>query len=451
MTTVAAYNKRTLHLFLILLLALLALAACDNSEREESPEAQVGGVGGVASIEGAAGSGETNLPAAPAPTPTPFTPTGNLVLWHSWAGADGDALAQILTRLRTEAPNLGVETLYVSPNDLPQAYADAVAAGGGPDIAVTQNWWVGDLIDAGVLRPLNAYISADLPAEYWQAALSNFQRDGATWGLPATFETVSLFQNRALASAAQAPTTTDDLLALSSQVASTVDGGTSTLGVGLYTNLYHTWWGFPAYGASLFDANGKVILDQNGGAANFLTWMQALASSGGSFVDTDYGMLIDRFKKGEFAYFVDGPWAIPELRAALGENLNVVPLPAGPAGPAQPWANAEGVIISPVIGEQQALNAWWLATRLTDAAAGSTFASVAGRLPANQRAALPEDPILRGFAAQAATAQPAPGQKEMDAVWGYGGDMLLKVLGGSLEPAAAVQETTALINDETGK
>jgi maltose-binding protein MalE len=316
---------------------------------------------------------------------------------------------------------------------------------------VTQNWWVGDLIDAGALRPLNAYMSPDLPAEYWQAALSNFQRDGTTWGLPATFETVSLFQNTALASAAQAPATTNDLLALSSQITSTVDGATPTLGVGLYANLYHTWWGFPAYGATLFDPSGKVILEQNSGAADFLTWMNALAASGGSFVDTDYGMLIDRFKKGEFAYFVDGPWAIAELRAALGENLSVVPLPAGPAGPAQPWANAEGVIINPVIGEQQALNAWWLATRLTDAAAGSTFASVAGRLPANQRAALPEDPILRGFAAQAATAQAAPIQKEMDAVWGYGGDMLVKVLGGSMEPAAVVQETAALINEETGK
>jgi hypothetical protein len=39
----------------------------------------------------------------------------------------------------------------------------------------------------------------------------------------------------------------------------------------------------------------------------------------------------------------------------------------------------------------------------------------------------------------------------MDVVWGYGGDMLVKVLGGSMEPAAVVQETAALINEETGK
>lgn len=440
-----ANQQKWIRLALVAMLALAMLAACDNSEREATATPADAGAAGVGvSASGASAPASDSSVAVPAATPTPFTPAGNVVLWHSWAGADGDALTEILTRLRSEAPNLGVETLYVSPNDLPQAYADAVLAGGGPDLAVTQNWWMGDLLDAGVVRPLTPYMHPDLAAEYWQAALANFQRNGTVYGLPASFETVSLFQNRALASAGQAPATTDALLAMSSQP-------DSTLGVGLYANLYHVWWGFPAYGASLFDDNGKVILDQSQGSAQFLDWIKALSASGGSFVDSDYGMLMDRFKKGEFAWFVDGPWAISELREALGENLEVVPLPAGPSGAAQPWASAEGVILNPAVTEQQALNAYWLATRLTDAAAGSTFAALAGSLPANQRATLPDDPVLRGFATQAATAQPAPTQKEMDSVWGYGGDMLIKVLAGSVDAAAAVQEASALINEETGK
>lgn len=435
-------NPRLLWAIALILLTALLIAACDNSDERPTAEAAQGASGVAAS---AAPADQTSqIPAAPAPTPTPFTPQGNIVLWHSWAGADADALTEILTRLRAEAPQLGVETLFVSANDLPQAYADAVLAGAGPDIAITQNWWMSDLINAGVVRALNPYLSADLPNEYWASTLQGYQRSGAIYGLPATYETVSLYQNLALAAPNQAPATTDALLALSNQP-------TATLGVGLYANLYHLWWGFPAYGAQLFDANGKVILDQGAGATQYLTWMRDLASSTNSFVDTDYGMLIDRFKKSEFAWFVDGPWAIAELRAALGDNLTVVPLPAGPAGAAQPWVSVEGAIINPVVAEQQAMNAIWLATRLTDASAGSTFAAVAGRLPANQRAALPEDPVLRGFAAQAASSQPAPIQTEMDPVWGYGGDMILKVLGGSVEPAAAVQETAALINEETGK
>ena len=58
-------------------------------------------------------------------------------------------------------------------------------------------------------------------------------------------------------------------------------------------------------------------------------------------------MLLDRFTKGEFAYFVDGPWAAAQLSAALGDDLMVIPLPAGPAGPAQPWLYSDGVFVNP--------------------------------------------------------------------------------------------------------
>src|SRR5690606_34326748 len=129
-----------------------------------------------------------------------------------------------------------------------------------------------------------------------------------------------------------------------------------TAGIGLYNNLYHLYWGLPAYGAQLFDEGGLAVVDKTGDAAAYLAWLRAVGETTGSYVDPDYGMLLDRFKKGEFAYFVDGPWAIDELRGALGENLAVAQLPAGPAGSAQPWLTADGVFVNPTVSpEQQAL------------------------------------------------------------------------------------------------
>src|SRR6188768_2906782 len=132
-------SHRVVALVVALTLALGLLAACDQDR--PTPEPATNGAAGA--LSGQATGGEQAAAAAPAPTPTPFTPQGNLVLWHSWAGADADALTQILAQIRAEAPQLGVETLYVAPNDLPQAYADAVMAGSGPDLAITQNWWLG--------------------------------------------------------------------------------------------------------------------------------------------------------------------------------------------------------------------------------------------------------------------------------------------------------------------
>ena len=44
-----------------------------------------------------------------------------------------------------------------------------------------------------------------------------------------------------------------------------------------------------------------------------------------------------------------------------------------------------------------------------------------------------------------------PATPEMDAVWTYGGDMILKALTNVAPPPAIVAETTALINEANGK
>lgn len=52
---------------------------------------------------------------------------------------------------------------------------------------------------------------------------------------------------------------------------------------------------------------------------------------------------------------------------------------------------------------------------------------------------------------QAATAQAIPNIPEMEAVWGYLGDMLIKVVDGAADPAATVAETALLINEANGR
>ena len=449
-------RRRTTALILtVLALLALALAACGDQADEPAAQGQAGGTDAAATASGEPAAGGETSDAAPAdaalglpptatPAPTvPPVPGGRVVLWHSWAGGDGDALASALAALREVAPGLDVQTLFVAPDELPQAYADAVRAGGGPDLVATQNWWLNDLLAAGAVAPLDGALPPAKLDEFWPAALANFQRDGQTYGLPTAVETVALFYNRALLDPARLPATTDDLLALAQE--------NPAQGAGIYANLYHVWWGFPAYGAELFDGAGRVVLDQGAGAAAFLAWLKALGATPGSYVDEDYGMLLDRFKKGEFAFLVDGPWATAELRDALGDNLAVAALPAGPSGPAQPWLSADGIFLNPNLAGEQQRAALYVADYLTKADSATRFAALAGRHPGNRRAELPADPILEGFAAQAASALPAPDLPEMDAVWGYAGDLLLKVLKGGVDPAAAVAETAALINDENGK
>jgi arabinogalactan oligomer/maltooligosaccharide transport system substrate-binding protein len=162
-------------------------------------------------------------------------------------------------------------------------------------------------------------------------------------------------------------------------------------------------------------------------------------------------MLLDRFSKGEFAFFVDGPWAIDQLRGALGDNLAVTALPAGPLGSASPWLSADGIFLNPRIDDEQQSLALAFARFVTGVQAGELLAANARRLPANLGASVGDDRLLQGFLQQAATAQPMPSNDEMANVWGYGGDMLTKVLNEVGDPQSVVIETTTLINEANGK
>ena len=388
--------------------------------------------------------------AAPLPPPTETTtpePTpeiiseitsGTVTLWHSWARQDGDALAQILENFAAANPEIRVQTLFVAYNDLPQAYADAVAAGGGPDLILAPAWWLRELVEADALLPLSNRLEPSERQQWMGAALDNLSIDGTLYGLPTNYELVGLYYNRSLVEEADLPATTDDLLALAA--------ANPAQGAGLYLNFYHLYWGIPAYGSQLFDDSGRVILDRIPGTAQFLDWLLQMSQTPGTFVDSDYGMLLDRFKKGEFAFFVDGPWSGAELRQALGDNLGVASLPAGPSGRAQPWLSGDGVFLNPVVDAGQQQLALRLARHIASGESGTILAGTAGRLPASREAQI-NDPLLLGFVSQAETALPEPHQTQMSLVWGYAGDMLVKVIDGGMLPAAAVTETTALLND----
>ena len=420
---------------LFLILALLLTASCTRNRETETSDAAATQI--APATETQAGSNEAQNPPEPLPT------SGKITLWHSWAEADGDALSAILDAFKQQYPAVEVQTLYVAYNDLPQSYSDAVIAGGGPDVMMSANWWLSDLVKAGVVLPLDDRLNSDEIADYWPAATDTLRRNGALYGLPTNFETVALFYNRSLIDAAKLPKSTDDLLKLAQEA--------GTQGIGLYANLYHLYWGIPAYGSQFIDSNGKIVLDQSQGASQFLTWINSLRNTPGSYVDIDYGMLLDRFKKQEFAFFVDGPWAIGELKAALGDNLGVTLLPAGPDAPAQPWLSADGIFLNPKADAKQQQLALLFARFVTNAESGATLAAKAQRLPANRKTEIANNPLLSSFLQQAANASAIDTRPEMDNVWGYGGDMIAKVLNGVSEPAAAVKEATALINEVNGK
>lgn len=435
--------RKVSYLLTWLILAIIVVG-CNRGEPTPTPAPTQtpSGIAGVFSPPQATDAPPpATVEATVAPTPTPLA--GRVVLWHSWAQAEGDALAAILALLKEQYPGLQVDTLFVAPNDLVSSYAEAVNAGSGPDLVLAPNWWLSDLATSNAILNLDPLVGGNLDATYWPAAVQSMRHNNSLYGFPITHHLVALYVNRSLVPPEGIPPTTGDLLAAAQL--------TATSGIGIYATLFHSYWGFPAYGAQLLDAQGVATLDQGSGAAEYLTWLKTLNTTPGSYVNSDYGMLLDRFKKGEFAYFIDGPWALTDLRNALGDNLLIATLPAGPAGPARPWLYSDGLFVNPTISPEQQTLALNVGLFMSGDRAGTTLASVGGLLPAARNADLSSTPLLQGFAAQAQGAEAMPVSQEMNQVWAYGADMIIKALTGVAETPAIVAETTTLINEANGK
>lgn len=423
---------------------LLSMAAACSRGSQSMPAST------LSESDPAAQTGQSSTPRdAPAPaiapteTPTPTPPSGTVTIWHSWAQKDGDALDAVLQDLREQCPSVKIETLFVAQNDLLQSYAQAVADGSGPDVVLAPNWWLNELATLGVVSPLQESVYDEALSGAWAAAVDNLRIDGQVFGAPTNFETVALYYNKALIQEDALPQSLDDLYQAAQQ--------NPQHGIGIYANPFHVAWGFPAFGAEIFDDAGHAVLDQTGGAAQFLQWLAAVDALEGSYVNPDYGMLIDRFKRGEYAFLVDGPWSLSELTATLGANIGVTVIPPGPGGDARPWLYADAAYVNPNLTEEQAQLAALVVNGLASSRNGEQIAAVAGRLPAHRDADMASDPLLSGFSSQAATADAMPHGAEMDAFWRYGGDMILKALTGVEDMQSVVAEAAALTNDASGK
>ena len=395
-----------------------------------------------------------SLPAA-APTAVAFADTpaasqsssvtlvGTIKLWHSWAGKDGDALAAIVKRFHQSNPNIQVETTFVDYGELAQVYTESVTDGHGPDLILAPNWWIQELAASNAVLPIENKISAQERMQYYPATIENLALDGSLYGLPTDYELVALYFNRRLLDEVNLPSSVDELIELAQE--------SPSKGAGIYASFYHLTWGIVAHGGKLFDEDGRVVLEKSEGAADFLAWLQRAESIPGIFVSLDYGMLMDRFKKEEYALFVDGPWSIGELRQRFGDDLGVATLPGGHSGPARPWLSADGVFLNPATTIEQQDIALTFARHLTNAKSASTLARIAGRLPAHKDADLNGDALLAGFAEQAGSAVSQPHHPELDEVWGYANDMITQVLRGLKTPEEAVLEASTLINEANGK
>ena len=410
-------------LFSLLVIASIVLAACGGATPTEAPATE---------------APETEAPAAteaPATEPPAAEPV-TITIWHSYHPDENEekAFNQILELYKAQNPDVTVDVLYVPFEQLANKWSTEVAAGGGPDMFTMPNDDLGNWIRGGLVAPVDEFVAGKLDG-FSDLAVQGVTYDGQMYAIPGIAKAVGLFYNKSLVETA--PTTTDELLAQ-------VEEGKVLVMRPYAYHLYGILTG--SFGGTLMDETGKCVADQAGFAEAF-DYLKALKDAGALF-EPDEGKANSMFTDGTAAFILTGPWMLGTFQEALGDDLGVVPLPAGPGSTATPLTGIDGWYLNPNSANQQAAVDFALFAFGPEGA--KIYADVAGA-PMGRTDIEINDPMIAAFADIANAGFPRPQSAEFGNWWGAFDDATTKVLEGQSDGATAVAEACAAMNTANNK
>jgi maltose-binding protein MalE len=435
-------NKKWYVLVLMLLLSALVLSACGGSE--PATETAVEEPAAEAPAEEPAAEEPMEEPTAEEPmeeaaeepveeeaaeepmeeeAEAPAETTATLTIW-----ADDQRLPVLDTLVDDFAEIAGVEVILeqVQLQDMLEQTRVAIPAGEGPDIFIVPHDQIGQLIEGGLITPIDLGAKAD---NIVPAALQAFNYNSELYALPYATENVALIRNVDLVP--DPVTTWDELLEVSAALveAGTIENAT------VFPSDYAMIGLHNAFGGYIFgqDADGNYLPDDVGlDSPGFIAsgeWIQQGVEDGLISTTKDYATADALFAEGGIPFILNGPWSLNTYRDA-GVNFSVDPLPAGSEGPGAPFLGAQGFVIN-----AQSPNQLLAQTFLTELVATdeimNAFQEQDPRIPAwIPTLEAEDDPDLAAFGVAGQAAQPMPAIPQMGSVWGSWGDANQLVLNG---------------------
>ena len=367
----------------------------------------------------ACGATPTVAPATQAPAPATSAPVPALLptnttapavaqtevtFWHAYGtgSAEETALTAVLAKAAIDLPQYKINVLQVPFNDIYNKYSTDVAAGGGPDMFVAPNDNLGSESRANLIADITDLLKDKL-GDYAPLSVEGMTVGGKIFGVPESLKAVEFWYDKS--KLATPPATTDDLLNM-------MKAGTP---VGISFSCYHYWGFYSAFGGSVFDDKFNFITDQGTGMVDAMTYLNELYQIGkkNAWPLTDADGLAP-FQEGKIVAITNGNWAMGDYQKALGANLAVAPLPAGPKGPSKPLLGVDGYYINP--NSQNKQGAIDVALYLTGKTAEQIMMDQAGHVPAISTVSI-TNPLIQSLVDAFKTSIVRPQDAQLDKYW----------------------------------
>jgi arabinogalactan oligomer / maltooligosaccharide transport system substrate-binding protein len=385
-----------------------------------------------------AGSAATT--AAPEGTSPPTAPprgTADLVIW---ADDTRTPVVEEIAAAFAEENGITVDVQELQFGDIRTQFSLTAPDGDGPDIIIGAHDWLGELVQNGVVEPLDISGVAD---GFQDVAVDAFTYDGQTYGLPYAVENIALVRNTDIVP--EAPATFEEMIQIATDFKAEHANDPTYQGLALQVgdqgDAYHLQPILSAFGGYIFAQNedgtfnpDDLGIDSEGGLAT-AQFLSDQAAAGLLSADVSYDVMIDSFAGGRAAFAITGPWAIAQADtgfAATGVPYEVTPIPPREGGEdPEVFVGVQGFMISS-FSEQKELATSFVLDFMSQESTQLALFEAGGRPPALLSAfeQVSDDPDVAGFGAAGAAGIPQPAIPEMGDVWSDFGLAEINVLRG---------------------
>jgi arabinogalactan oligomer/maltooligosaccharide transport system substrate-binding protein len=356
-----------------------------------------------------------------------------VVLWHSYNGAEREALETSAARWNARHPERPIELVGVPHAAFADKLTSAIPNGNGPDLFIYAQDRIGGWVDAGIVEPLEFWLDDARVDRFSSQSIRAMDYKGSLWSLPMTVKSLALFYRTDLVPTP--PRTTDDLLALSSAMKTRKQDGYAIA----YANidLYgHAPWLF-GHGGQVMDDRGEIAI-ASPQSAQAMDFARKLVADKVAPARAEAPLVASLFNDGLAATAISGPWFITGIDSKVPWAVAELPIVSSTGKHAAPFLGAEGVLMSARAKDKD--TAFAVMDHLTSDASALERATIARQVVPNPATyddpAIAKDPVLAAFRAQLAHTAPMPMNPAMRMVWTPYKAALGEVVSGRAEAGA---------------
>jgi arabinogalactan oligomer / maltooligosaccharide transport system substrate-binding protein len=366
---------------------------------------------------------------------------GELVVWHAYRGAEKAAFEKVVGMFEKSpgAKGAKVSTLAI-PYD---AYADKISAavprGKGPDLFIYAQDRLGGWIEAGkTVEPIDFFIDKPTRERLLPGMLDAMTYKGGVYGLPINYKSPTLIYNKDLVKVP--PKTTDEMVKMAKALTNAQSG---RYGLAYwYTNFYFHSALMNAFGGSVFDKDGKLVIDSPANVKSLNQMMDWYKKDGIMPTEPSEALIASMFNEGKAAMVINGPWFVGDIDKKINYGLAPLPMVDGAKKAMRPWLTIEGAYVAASSSKKEA--AYELAKFLTSEEAGLVLALEGRQLHTNKAIyndkRVSSDIVLKGFRDQLDSAEAMPNRPEMTMVWSPATTAMNKIVKGNASVEAALKE-----------